>query len=69
MTGNSLRSFVFDGAHFVGDFTGLYAAVEDPWQQGKEHDALDKLAALELLSRSNFTSVLEYGCGLGYFTG
>lgn len=65
--------YVFDTEKraFVGDFEGMYrAGVDgnfDPWFQTDPRRIEHRLAAV-LLEQISFSSVIDLGCGTGYFT-
>ena len=65
----SPADFVIRDGVLIGDFDALYRSFEEPWdQRRREAAALEKFIALELLRRNDHRAVIEFGCGLGYFT-
>jgi SAM-dependent methyltransferase len=67
------HKFVFDKEkrEFVGRFDEMYRQEDiehfDSWEQEK-YDHLARHLALAVLGRFHFSSVLDFGCGKGYFT-
>ena len=63
------HSYVFRNGTFIGDFESMYQNCDDPWEQSsRENDRTEKNIAIQLLKRYNCKSVVEIGCGKGYFT-
>src|SRR5262245_45689912 len=73
---SSTSDYVFRDGEFLGDFEGLYRAVDDPWSQSAhEHvEASRRLLAVAWCERLRAEvpgrppRVLELGCGLGHMT-
>ncbi len=63
------HDYVFRDGKLVGDFDGMYRhAREIPWRQDELCRAWPAEVALSLIgSRAPYASILEIGCGLGYF--
>ena len=65
--------FVFDSENrkFVGDFEGMYQFEDiesyDSWHSSSLTN-LAKRIHLEILNKYNFSSILDFGCGKGFFT-
>lgn len=64
------HDFVIKDGRFVGQFEEMYRACDDPWQQSDPSAPASVLrhTTIGLLQRHGVRSVVEYGCGLGYFT-
>jgi 2-polyprenyl-3-methyl-5-hydroxy-6-metoxy-1,4-benzoquinol methylase len=62
--------FDFDNRSFIGDFEEMYQSEEresfDSWQQ----DQMSKYKKIDLviLGEYNFKTILDIGCGKGFFT-
>lgn len=63
------HDFVIKDGKFVGDFEGMYKAVDDPWEQStRELMRTEKAIAIHLLAKYNRKKIVEVGCGKGDFT-
>ena len=63
------HDFVFKDGRLVGEFEQMYRkSKEVPWHQDRDSERLDCQLALDLIASEGIRgSVLEIGCGLGYF--
>ena len=63
------QDYVIKDGQFIGKFEEMYQKFDDPWHQtiqvGQSYSRHATLLSLKLLQAK---SVLEVGCGLGYFT-
>ena len=69
--GESYQDFVIKDGKFVGQFDEMYKAFDDPWHQSEpEHNALSPSRNIAMLNMARYRvrSVVEFGCGLGYYT-
>ncbi|MCK4532343.1 class I SAM-dependent methyltransferase [bacterium] len=64
------HDYVFKDGKFIGQFEQMYQkSKEIPWHQDKDPYLLDCKIALNILEkRAPYKSILDVGCGLGYFT-
>jgi len=65
------QDFVIKDGKFVGHFDEMYKAFGDPWHQSEpEHNALSASRNIAMLNMARYgiRSVVEFGCGLGYYT-
>ena len=71
------EDYVFRDGRLVGNFDGLYRAVEAPWNQTRAHHKADTRRQIAVLLCERLRShaelgqvhkVLEIGCGLGFLT-
>jgi len=62
------HDFVFKDGRLIGDFEGMYQmSSEIPWHQDVQ-DKDDIILALNIIERHGpFDTVMDVGCGLGYF--
>ncbi|MCB0793394.1 MAG: class I SAM-dependent methyltransferase [Flavobacteriales bacterium] len=65
--GKSYHDHVIKDGRFIGDFDGMYAAFEDPWMQSEQPNQFSRTAGIVHLRTRGMRSVLECGCGLGYY--
>lgn len=63
------HDFVIKDGKFIGKFEEMYRACDNPWNQSDDViQSYQKMACLSSISRIKPNSVLEVGCGLGYYT-
>ena len=65
------QDLVIRDGKFVGQFEEMYHEFEDPWHQSEsDHNALSvsRNIALVNMRKLGIGSVVEFGCGLGYYT-
>ena len=71
MRSTDYHDYVFVDDKFIGAFEEMYQNCEDPWHQEvdglSEREPLRRLALKEI-RRLSPKSILDVGCGLGYFT-
>ena len=67
---NDYHDYVFKDGKLVGEFDQMYQKSKDiPWHQDKDPERLDCKIALSILeTKAPYSSILDIGCGLGYFT-
>jgi len=63
------QDYVIKDGALIGEFEEMYRDFNDPWEQKvRERSALEKKLTLEIIKQKEFKRILEFGCGLGYFT-
>lgn len=64
------HDYVIAGGKLIGEFDQMYRKSRDvPWHQDKDPERLDCKIALNILAtRAPYESIIDVGCGLGYFT-
>lgn len=55
-----------DGA-FIGKFDEMYSEFEDPWTQSTQPNKYSRMAGIIHIGNFKIKSILECGCGLGYY--
>lgn len=66
---NRYQDFVFRDGKFVGQFEQMYrSSAEVPWHQDETANAIFSDITVAILRRCRPSSMLDVGCGLGYFT-
>ena len=71
MSGNSYHDYIFKDGKILGEFEKMYEnSLEIPWHQDKMALNTSGEIVLTLIKKhsSEIKSVLDIGCGLGYFT-
>ena len=63
----SYHDLVIKDGEFIGEFERLYSEFDDPWKQSKQPNPYARQAGITNIKRYNMKSVLECGCGLGYY--
>lgn len=61
------HDYVIKDGKFIGKFNEMYSKFEDPWTQSTQPNKYSRMAGLIHLKNFNIKSVLECGCGLGYY--
>jgi SAM-dependent methyltransferase len=67
----SYHDYVIKEGRFVGAFEEMYNKFDDPWSQSREDstsDSKSRAATLINIRKYGIGSVVEFGCGLGYFS-
>jgi SAM-dependent methyltransferase len=65
------QDLVIKDGRFVGEFDRMYKAFDDPWHQSEpEHNILSVSRSVAMLNMAKYgiRSVVEFGCGLGFYT-
>jgi SAM-dependent methyltransferase len=62
------QDFVIKDGTFVGMFEEMYQKFDDPWIQSEIDHSVSRQMSVLNLQRYKISSVIEYGCGLGYFS-
>jgi SAM-dependent methyltransferase len=63
----SYHDYVIKDGKFIGQFDEMYTAFSDPWRQSEQPNRFSRSAGITHLKEQNIRSVLECGCGLGYY--
>ena len=63
----SYHDYVIKDGKFLGDFQNMYKSCEDPWMQSTQPNKYSRIAGILNLRNFGIGSVLECGCGLGYY--
>lgn len=63
----SYHDYVIKDGKFIGEFETMYQDCEDPWTQAKQPNKYSRSASIWHLKNFGIKSVLECGCGLGYY--
>ncbi len=61
------HDYVIKDGKFIGRFEDMYQAVEDPWMQSEQPNRYSRTLAIMNIKRYGIKSIIEYGCGLGYY--
>lgn len=65
------QDYVIKDGKLVGKFEEMYKRFADPWEQaalGYNINSYSKYVAIQNIRRLDIKSVVEFGCGLGYYT-
>ena len=63
----SYHDYVIKDGRFIGRFEEMYREFEDPWHQSTQPNPTGRWVAIQHLKRFGIKSVVEFGCGLGYY--
>lgn len=69
-----LQDYVIKDGKFIGDFESVYRNFANPWHQTRDDHNFDSRRIIALLAcerikiQHHVTSVIELGCGFGFFT-
>ncbi|TAE73234.1 MAG: class I SAM-dependent methyltransferase [Bacteroidetes bacterium] len=61
------HDYVIKDGKFVGKFEEMYEKFEDPWTQSVQPNKYSRMAGIVHLKNIQVKSILECGCGLGYY--
>ncbi len=61
------HDYVIKDGNFIGKFDEMYARFNDPWMQSTQPNKYSRSAGIIHLKNNHISSVLECGCGLGYY--
>ncbi len=64
----SYHDYVIKDGQFIGQFDDMYAAFDDPWHQSRQPNPYSRQAAILSMQRLGLRSVVEFGCGLGFYS-
>lgn len=61
------HEYVLKDGKFIGKFEEMYQDIEDPWMQSEQPNRYSRTMAIMNIKRYGIKSIIEYGCGLGYY--
>lgn len=61
------HDYVIKDGNFIGKFDEMYSKFNDPWTQSTQPNKYSRMAGIIHLKNNNINSILECGCGLGYY--
>jgi len=61
------HDYVIKDGQFIGKFDEMYSEFTDPWMQSSQPNKYSRMAGIIHLKNFGIKSVLECGCGLGYY--
>lgn len=61
------HDYVIKDGKFIGEFEEMYKMFEDPWIQSQQPNRYSRQMAIMNIKRYGIKSIIEYGCGLGYY--
>lgn len=67
MAEKNYHDYVIKDGQFIGDFENMYKEVEDPWTQSTQPNKYARYAGIQNIKNFGIKSVLECGCGLGFY--
>jgi SAM-dependent methyltransferase len=63
----SYHDYVIKDGKFIGKFEDMYKEYDDPWMQAQQPNRYSRQMAIMNIKRYGIKSIVEYGCGLGYY--
>jgi SAM-dependent methyltransferase len=63
----SYHDFVIKDGAFIGKFEDMYKQFDDPWMQSSQPNPYSRMACIQTMQKFGIHSVVEWGCGLGYY--
>jgi SAM-dependent methyltransferase len=61
------HDYVIKDGKFIGKFDEMYSDFNDPWTQSTQPNKYSRMAGIIHIKNFNIKSILECGCGLGYY--
>lgn len=61
------HDYVIKDGKFIGQFDEMYADFNDPWTQSIQPNKYSRMAGIIHVKNFQINSILECGCGLGYY--
>ena len=61
------HDYVIKDGKFIGKFDEMYEAFNDPWTQSTQPNKYSRMAGMIHLKNFGIKSLVEWGCGLGYY--
>jgi SAM-dependent methyltransferase len=61
------HDYVIKDGNFIGKFDEMYSKFSDPWTQSTQPNKYSRMAGIIHLKNNDIRSVVECGCGLGYY--
>ncbi len=68
MKAKTYHDYVIKNGKFIGKFDEMYAECKDPWMQSTQPNKYSRMAGMIHIKNFGVQSILECGCGLGYYT-
>lgn len=62
------HDYVIKDGQFIGRFEDMYRQFDNPWMQDRQPNPYSRQAGILHLQRFGIRSVLECGCGLGFYS-
>jgi SAM-dependent methyltransferase len=66
-TNKTYHDYVIKDGKFIGKFEEMYKEFDDPWMQSQQPNRYSRQMAIMNIQRYGIRSIVEYGCGLGYY--
>lgn len=63
----SYHDYVIKDGEFIGKFDEMYSEFNDPWTQSVQPNKYSRTSGIIHIENFNVKSILECGCGLGYY--
>lgn len=61
------HDYVIKDGKFIGKFDEMYSEFKDPWTQSTQPNKYSRMAGIIHMKNFNIKTILECGCGLGYY--
>ena len=61
------HDYVIKDGQFIGKFDEMYSEFNDPWTQSLQPNKYSRMAGIIHIENFGIQSLLECGCGLGYY--
>jgi cyclopropane fatty-acyl-phospholipid synthase-like methyltransferase len=61
------HDYVIKDGKFIGKFDEMYNEFSDPWTQSAQPNKYSRMAGIIHVKNFNIKSILECGCGLGFY--
>lgn len=61
------HDYVIKNGNFIGKFNEMYEKFDNPWMQNTQPNKYSRMAGMLHMKNFQVGSVLECGCGLGYY--
>lgn len=63
----SYHDYAIKDGKLIGKYDEMYQKFEDPWIQSTQPNKYSRQMAIMNIKRFNIKTIVEYGCGLGYY--
>lgn len=67
MAEKTYHDYVIKDGKFIGKFDEMYSEFNDPWTQSTQPNKYSRMAGIIHIKNFNIKTILECGCGLGYY--
>lgn len=67
MAEKTYHDYVIKDGKFIGKFNEMYSEFSDPWTQSTQPNKYSRMAGIIHIKNFNIKTILECGCGLGYY--